>query len=136
MNIAFWMSEPVIEWSSKGLSPTTGGRCRYKPFSCEIIIREKYKQDLGIINHEMTHYRQYKRLFWYHSTMTMLSQKYRLKIELEAYTEQVKAYRYTKKSDYKWIVNSLYAKYDLDMPISYIMKRCDAEFIKYLKDGK
>lgn len=134
MNLGFWMKDPVIEWGDRKLREGTGGKCFYKAFSCEVIIKEKYREDMGIINHELDHYRQYKRLFWYHSGMMLISAKYRLKIELEAYTEQVKAYDYTDKKQYDWIVNALFTKYNLGMSKEYLQEKADETFTIYLKD--
>lgn len=95
-----------------------GGRCYYpilpKWGTCTIVIRPKYKEDKGILNHELCHEKQYKRSFW-HGIKTMLYSDYRYECELEAYTEQIREYNYTDISQAQWIVDSLLFKYNLDI---------------------
>ena len=55
-----------------------------------IRIRPKYKDDKGIHNHELTHVSQFWRTFGFHSLIYLLSKKYRLNAEVEAYKEQLK----------------------------------------------
>lgn len=103
---------------SDDLPETTGGRCYYPWFpkfgTCKIVLRPKYSTDTGILNHEIKHAEQYRDNF-FHTLLSKFSKKYRYKIELEAYTEQIKAYKYTKITQAKWIVNALLTKYDLDV---------------------
>lgn len=56
-----------------------------------VIINPKYKNDIGLLEHELTHSRQ----FWkygliVHSLRYYFSKEYRLKCEVEAYKEQLK----------------------------------------------
>lgn len=93
-----------------------GGHCSYGIFNCAIKIRNKYKEDFGIQNHELCHARQFGRLLWIHSLLSMICGRYRMIIELEAYREQVKAYNYTNELDCLWIVDALDKKYNTKIP--------------------
>ena len=132
MNIAFWMKKPEIIWTDD-LPGWKGGVCEYEAFKSVIKIRPKYKNDIGIQNHEKKHAEQYKKLFWIHSGLYMLNASYRLKAELEAYGEQVKAYGYTRRSQYDWIVKALFYHYDLKMSIREIQAKADKVFDKCLQ---
>jgi hypothetical protein len=112
-----------------------GGYCKYKPFSCEITIKDKYINDLGILRHEQAHARQYGRLFWLHSLLTMTSKTWRLISELEAYRSQVAVYGYTKESQYEWIVKAIHGKYNLRKSIEEIRELCDYVFSDLLESN-
>ncbi len=121
--------EPEIQFSEDiGRGPSTGGYCSYGLFSCEIHIKSKYKNDEGIINHELAHARQFGRLFWIHSALVALSGKNRLLIELEAYRCQVKSYKYTNKVQYEWIITALDTKYKTGIPKYKIREYADYVF--------
>lgn len=105
-----------------------GGYCSYGVFGCKIVIKNKYINDIGILRHEQAHARQYGRLLWIHSFLSSVSSTYRLIIELEAYRSQVSEYEYLEKSQYKWIVDALYVKYDLHMSLDTISELCDYAF--------
>ena len=54
-----------------------------------VFIRPSYKDDIGLLNHELTHVKQ----FWKNPLMGLLyqfSKKYRLQYEAEAYNTQLK----------------------------------------------
>ena len=120
MNYTIQYSDNLPDW--------VGGRCNFPIFAyfglgtCKIVIRPKYKDDVGIHNHEICHATQYKR-DWFHALKYKFSAKYRLEAELEAYTEQIKAYSYTNIGQAMWIVNALVNKYDLDYSMDYLMER-------------
>ena len=56
-----------------------------------IFIRPKYKDDVGLLQHELKHVEQLYRNPL-HSYFYLLSKSYRLKCEVEAYKEQLKHY--------------------------------------------
>ena len=113
---------------SDNLPAWVGGRCNFPIFAyfglgtCKIVIRPKYKDDVGIHNHEICHATQYKK-DWFHTLKYKFSSKYRLESELEAYTSQVMAYSYTNVEQAMWIVEALMNKYDLGYSIDYLMER-------------
>jgi len=55
-----------------------------------IRIRPKYKDDKGILYHELCHVKQFWKLGIFHLGLYTWNQAYRLKCEVEAYKEQLK----------------------------------------------
>jgi hypothetical protein len=110
---------------SDDLPTGTGGKCFYplipKWGTCKIIIRPKYKDNLGLLKHEIKHAEQYH-ISFFHELKYELSKKYRYKCELEAYKEQMKTYNYTSIKECEWIVKTLLNKYDLGVSKSDIEK--------------
>lgn len=115
----------------------TGGRCQYPWFplygTCVITIKNKYRQDLGILNHELVHCKQYNSNIL-HALLTKFCKAYRYQIELDAYTEQIKAYNYTNILEASWIINALCNKYNLDVPRDKVMADVE-ELIEKTKKG-
>ena len=122
-----WAEPKEITWTNK-MKAWKGGFCSYGFLSTTIEIRPKYKKDLGIRLHELTHARQFGRRLWLHTLLSMWSGKYRLLIELQAYRNQIREYRYTKKSQYDWIVNALDAQYNTGVSKFYIEAYADYAF--------
>ena len=119
---------------SDNLPKWVGGKC-YCPFpyvfgigSCKIVIRPKYKNDVGLLEHELEHERQYKS-DWFHAIKYYMSQKYRLECELLAYAKQIEVYGYKSLGQAMWIVKALDTKYRLDCGTGYLTKRVE-ELIK------
>ena len=112
----------TVEYSDN-LPKGIGGRCEYPWFpkwgTCRIVLRPKYINDTGILNHEIVHANQYKRNF-FHGFMTRWSKKYRYKCELEAYTEQMREYGYKEAHQAMWIVKAIHEKYDLNIGLPEI----------------
>ncbi|WP_201353812.1 hypothetical protein [Hydrogenimonas urashimensis] len=106
-----------IEYSDN-LPKEYGGYC-YFPLvpvigTCRIVIRPKYRGDIGLHEHELVHCRQYRRNFL-HGLLWAISKKYRLKCEIEAYKEQLKNYGCMTIDCAKWVARALYEKYDFDI---------------------
>lgn len=57
-----------------------------------IFLKNKYKTDEGLLQHELTHVKQFYRIPLLHSYLYMFSKKYRLKCEIEAYKVQLSYY--------------------------------------------
>lgn len=57
---------------------------------CFALVRPEFKDDIGLIEHEKTHVNQFWRLPFLHGLLYMLSKRYRLKSELEAFRVQSK----------------------------------------------
>ena len=123
-----WMPTKVV-YSDEGMKSWQGGYCKYLPCSNYIQIREKYKNDKGILAHELTHARQHGLFLFFHPLLTFFD-KYILFIELDAYREQVKAYNYTKEGQYMWIVNALVDpnRYGLNISMEEAMEYADFMF--------
>ena len=56
------------------------------------FIRKKYREDVGLRKHEEKHIEQFWRYYGWFPIFYLLSQKFRLKVEVEAYREQLKWY--------------------------------------------
>lgn len=111
-----------VEYSDE-LPEGIGGYCKFPlvPLwgTCKIVIRPKYINDKGLLAHELKHCEQYtKSLF--HALKYAVVKSYRYKCELEAYTEQIKAYRYTSLKQCEWIVEALMTKYRLKVERSKV----------------
>ena len=122
---------PKIIYSENKLKDCQGGITKY-PFlpvlnlfgvgTPTIIIKTKYKDDKGLLKHELKHVDQYKSNL-FHVLRYKFSRDYRLKCELESYKEQIKEYNYKSIDQCKWIVDALVNKYDLKMTVEYISKK-------------
>ena len=66
--------------------------------ACFVRIRKGYENDLGLLEHEKVHVRQFWRTLGLHSILYLISKRYRLKAEVEAYKVQIEASGY--RSDY------------------------------------
>ena len=79
-----------------------------------IRIRE-FQDDEGVLQHEMTHVKQFYRTFCLHSFLYLLNQKYRFKAEVEAFRKQLEFDPEDKKeSRRKQYANLLATAYRLD----------------------
>lgn len=114
-----------VGFGGKMFSPSLVLKWIGKP--CVIKIRPEYKEDVGLLNHEIKHVEQFN-TYWFYNIRYDLSKAFRYKMELEAYTEQVRTYEYKYLSQCMWIVEALYGKYQLDIPkeriITDISLRC------------
>ena len=83
-----------------------------------IKIRPKYKDDVGLLEHEKVHVRQFWRLPFIHGIRYKFSEKYRLRCEVEAYREQLRWYPDTYTDWYRsCYAKSITEKYNLDIKI-------------------
>lgn len=105
-----------------------GGFCEYpnllsRVFSkpCVIKIRPKYKDDLGLLKHELKHVEQFNADYFYGLKYKFLK-SFRYKMELEAYAEQIKEYQYSDVVQAQWIIDSLLNKYNLGISKDIINK--------------
>lgn len=109
-----------------------GGRCKTPVFNfpfnlfgfgkCTIELRPKYKNDKGILNHELKHEEQFRNNA-FHVYKYAFSKTYRLECELEAYAEQIKEYKYKNFNQCYWIVKVLHEKYKLKMSKEYLKNK-------------
>ena len=114
---------------SDNLEDGYAARCYYPLIpmfgTCKIVIRPKYKEDIGLLNHELKHVEQYSKNF-FHGLIYRFSKSYRYKCELDAYKEQIKEYRYTMLRQASWIIQALRDKYDLDIDEKKITQDIEA----------
>ena len=68
------------------LIPEGFAGCARGPF---IFIRPEFKDDKGLLAHERTHVKQWVRTLGLHSLLYVLSSKYKLNCEIEAYKKQL-----------------------------------------------
>lgn len=115
---------------SDNLAEGTNAKCYY-PFpymfgigECKIVIRPRYKNNTGTLNHELVHEKQYKSS-WFHSQKYYLFKEYRFECELEAFTEDIKYRNARKIEDCMDIVNSLYGHYKTGYSKEYITSRVE-----------
>jgi len=76
--------------------------------ACFIRIKPEYRDDVGLLMHEKVHVAQFWRTFGFHSLLYLISKKYRLNAEIEAYKAQLTLPPATSNPDY---YRSLYAKF-------------------------
>ena len=79
-----------------------------------IFMKSKYRADDGLLQHELTHVKQFYRTLGFSLIMYALSKNYRFSAEVEAYKAQSEYYK-NKELSYNWMVDSLTTKYDLDI---------------------
>jgi hypothetical protein len=119
---------PKVVYSDKGLEEWQGAITKFPLFpyfglgQCKIIIRTKYLKDEGILKHELKHTEQYKKK-WNHALKYKFNKNYRFECELEAYKEQIKEYKYTKIEQCSWIIDALVNKYNLNVPVAFIVQK-------------
>ena len=91
-----------------------------------VLIRPEYKDDEGLIQHELTHVKQNLRTFLWSGIKQMWNKQHRLDRECEAYAVQL---HYVPTNQYKVMktrfVNYMYSKYNLGMSKNYIRRRFD-----------
>lgn len=94
------------------LVPDEFQACTRGPF---IFVRPSSKDDRGLIEHEKIHVRQFWCLPIIHSFLYLLSDKYKLKCEVEAYKAQIGCYATDKT---KLFAKYLAEKYNLDISLA------------------
>ena len=76
-----------LKYTDENMKEGQGGYAKF----WFIRIRPKYKDDKGILAHELEHVKQFwRRGIYFHSLRYLLSKDYRLDCEVEAYKEQLK----------------------------------------------
>lgn len=60
-----------------------------KSWNLFVQIHPEYKDDEGLLEHELTHCRQFWRTLWFHALRYWLDKTYRYQAELEAYKKQL-----------------------------------------------
>ena len=107
-----------------------GGRCEYPVFpyfglgTCIIKIKNKYKNDKGLLEHEIEHANQYRNN-WFHAIKYKFDRNYRFESELNAYKKQVLEYKYRQVSQCYWIIEALHSKYYLGISRDIIIRRVE-----------
>ena len=99
MYLTFYTDKPI---------PTSFAGYTFGPI---ILIRPKYRDDKGLLEHEKVHVKQFWRTLGTHWILYKLSKNYRLKCEVEAYKVQLKY----SPDNIDHFVNMICEKYDLDL---------------------
>lgn len=73
-----------------------------------VFIRPKYKNDTGILAHELVHVKQFWKNPLFHGWMYLLSRHYRFNAEVEAYREQIKHYPDDRSEKFAEIISEYY----------------------------
>lgn len=91
-----------------------------------ILIAPSYKDDIGLLAHELTHVKQFYRTFCLHGILYALSTAYRLYAELEAYAEQMK-YSPDNIDQFAEFISTRYG-FDISVPEAHakLRQRCAA----------
>ena len=87
-----------------------------KSFGFFILIKKLYKNDIGLLKHELMHCKQFYRTLGIHAFLYKFSRPYRYQCELEAYKEQLRYSDQQSKSLIKF-ATFLATKYDLPITI-------------------
>ena len=77
---------PAIVFYTDKLIPKRFGAYTIGPI---VLIRPKYKDNEGLLQHELTHVKQMYRTLLLHGLFYLLSKGYRLRAEVEAYRVQL-----------------------------------------------
>jgi len=89
-----------------------------------VLIRPDYKDDEGLIQHELIHVKQNIRTLGWSGIKQIWNKNHKLNRECEAYAEQLK---YVPANQYKIVstrfVNFMYTKYNLGMSKNFIRRR-------------
>jgi hypothetical protein len=81
-----------------------------------IKIRPDYKDDDGLLEHELTHIKQFYTTFMLHGILYKNSKTYRLNSEIEAYKVQLEINKNDDKQDYTdFYVKRITEMYDLEI---------------------
>lgn len=110
MKLIFFKLCPVFVFYTDKLVPMGGISYVFGPL-CFILIKPKYKDDVGLHDHQMVHIYQHWRSFWVHHFKYNESDKYRFESEVEAYAVQYGAY--PDKKHFDLFVEFMLEKYKL-----------------------
>jgi len=81
------MEEHTLIFYTNKFIPASSAACARGPV---IFIRPEYRDDKGLEAHEQVHVRQWWRTLGLHSLLYLVSKRYRLNAEVEAYREQLR----------------------------------------------
>ena len=102
-----------------------------------VLIRPDYKDDEGLIQHELTHVKQNLRTFMWSGIKQYWNKNHKLNRECEAYAVQL---TYVPDEDYDVMktrfVNYMYTKYNLGMSKNYIRRRFEQYIIQEVGTGR
>ena len=119
IKIVYKILPVFIIYTDKLSAAVFGGTSKF----CFIKIRPRYKDDIGLLNHELTHVKQFYRLSLLHGILVRFSKKYRLKIELEAYKNQLLSYPVEdRERKILYFAKFMSERYDIDKTVDECYK--------------
>jgi hypothetical protein len=83
------------------------------------FIRPKYKDDVGLRKHEEKHIEQFWRYFGWFPIFYLLSERFRLKVEVEAYREQLRYCSDDRTERFAWYIAN---KYRINITVAEAVK--------------
>ncbi len=102
-----------------------------------VLIRPDYKDDEGLIQHELTHVKQNLRTLFWSGIKQYWDKNHKLNRECEAYAVQL---QYVPDEDYEVMktrfVNYMYTKYNLGMSKNFIRRRFDKYIVHEVGTGR
>lgn len=107
---------PALVWYGENIADSRFGGFANGPL---IRIRSKYIIDHGLLEHELTHVKQWWRTLGTHGVLYAVSSKYRLASEVEAYRAQL---RICDPSAVEWMIKAIQTKYDLSVSEEKVRK--------------
>jgi hypothetical protein len=96
--------------------------CTRGPF---IFIRPEYSENYGLIEHEKVHVKQFWRTFGFHVIFSLLSSKYRLRSEIEAYKRQMDVIGDKTDPSIARVAKMLHENYNLKFSLQEIIDEFD-----------
>lgn len=88
-----------------------------------IRIKPSYRDDAGLLAHELVHVKQWWVTLGLHSLLYLLSDRYKLWAEVQAYKEQAKHYADDRKPQFAGFISS---NYGLDVTPEQALKLLEA----------
>jgi beta-lactamase regulating signal transducer with metallopeptidase domain len=110
----FNLFPPALIFYTDKLPNNIGGRAN----AFVIRIKEKYINDKGILAHELCHVKQWYFTLMFHPLLYLISKKYRLWSEVQAYKKQLK-YNPEKIQKYAYFIAT---GYKLNITVSEALK--------------
>lgn len=104
-----------------------------KSYGMFVAIKKEHKDNVPLLEHEITHCRQFYRTLGLHGIFYWASDNYRLKSEIEAYCVTIKESGYSRSREYQWIIASISKNYNLNINIETIKEECEKSFSKVLQ---
>jgi len=107
----------IINYSNNWLARKIRGKhaavtlCLFWPLPVLILISPDYKNDKGLLAHELEHYRQF-RTDWFYSLKMLCCDQYRLEHEIECYKVQLR-YSKDKETDVNLFTSYICNNYNL-----------------------
>lgn len=86
-----------------------------------IYIRPEYKDDIGLLEHEKVHTKQFWRTLGFHSLLYLCFKSYKLRAEVEAYKTQLN-YAEDKEASRQKFAAFISTKYGLDISEAEALK--------------